>query len=233
MELPIVFISSTKEDLVPYRDAARDAAMKADFHPEMMEYFAAGGNKPLQTCLEKVNPCDVLVVIVAYRYGWIPEDQPGAKQKSITWLECEQAIANGKEVLAFIVDEKYNWREQDKEGYRLTLAMNNGTAKPELFNEVNTCIQKLNEFKNWLKKRGTICPFTDKHSLAGAVLHALNTWKQKQGSSNLQKKPIKTAKKNLEIPAAYRAWLYRQCGTVELLAHLLKQGCVPPRRSSI
>jgi len=173
MELPIVFISSTKEDLESYRLAARDAAMRAGFHPIMMEYFAAGGNPPLQTCMEKVKPCDVLIVIVAHRYGWIPEDQPGKMQKSITWLECEQALKNGKKVIAFLVDEKCPWKEEHKENYRLTQAMNNGTATPEFFQEVNSAVQQLKEFKTWLKKDRNIVQFTNEQSLGESVIHAL------------------------------------------------------------
>lgn len=69
MDLPIVFISSTREDLESYRQAARDAAVRAGFHPIMMEYFAAGNNPPLKTCMEKVTPCDVQIFIVAHRYA--------------------------------------------------------------------------------------------------------------------------------------------------------------------
>jgi hypothetical protein len=89
MDRPTVFISSTKEDLEKYRPKAREAADKAEFFAEGMERFPASGYPPLNECLERVKPCDVLVVIVAHRYGWIPEKQPEPdKKKSITWLEC-------------------------------------------------------------------------------------------------------------------------------------------------
>jgi len=75
MAIPTVFISSTSEDLKPYREAARDAAIKAGFLPRMMEYFTAGGaRRPLAECLKSVSgseteaASDVLVVIVAHRY---------------------------------------------------------------------------------------------------------------------------------------------------------------------
>jgi hypothetical protein len=55
--------------------------------------------------MERVASINVLVVIVAHRYGWVPPDQPGKEGKSITWLECEQAAVNDRhEVLAFILD---------------------------------------------------------------------------------------------------------------------------------
>src|SRR5205814_1225918 len=110
-----VFISSTSEDLKLFREAARDAAIRAGFEPVMMEYFnAQGEHAPYKACMEKVVGCDVVVAIVAHRYGWAPPDQPGPKAnrtKSITWLECERArkLTPRREVLAFVVDEKCVW----------------------------------------------------------------------------------------------------------------------------
>jgi hypothetical protein len=88
---PRVFISSTSEDLEPYRARAASAANAAGLLPFMMEYFTAtGARPPLGECLAKVRDCDVLVVLVAHRYGWRPE----ANGKSITWLECEEAASD-------------------------------------------------------------------------------------------------------------------------------------------
>lgn len=42
-DIPVVFISSTSDDLTKYREAARDAALAAKFHPEMMESFIVSG----------------------------------------------------------------------------------------------------------------------------------------------------------------------------------------------
>ena len=100
---PQVFISSTCEDLGSYRAAAREAAIRAGFYPDMSDDWAAKDTLPLDECLAKVAGDDVLVVIVAHRFGWVPEDQPGAEadRNSITWLECEAAKAQGMRVLAF------------------------------------------------------------------------------------------------------------------------------------
>src|SRR5713226_6835686 len=103
--IPVVFISSTVEDLKPYRAAAENGAKTARFFPAMQEYFVERDNPPLEECLERVSEANVLVVVVAHRYGWTPPDQPGNGCKSITWLECERAAREGKEVLAFLVEE--------------------------------------------------------------------------------------------------------------------------------
>ena len=103
---PVVFISSTGEDLKEHREQAARAASASGFSPRMMEYFPASGQMPsLPACLKMVEQAEVVVVIVAHRYGWVPDDPPNPDAKSITWLECEHAWqVTGKEVLAFLVD---------------------------------------------------------------------------------------------------------------------------------
>src|ERR1019366_1179395 len=105
---PVVFISSTSEDLKEHREQAAKAALASGFAPRMMEYFPASGHAPsLPACLEKVAEAEVVVVLGAHRYGWVPDDPSNPDAKSITWLECEHAWRAGKPVLAFLVDPKY------------------------------------------------------------------------------------------------------------------------------
>jgi hypothetical protein len=86
-----IFISSTSEDLEAYRLAARDAVLLAGCQPVMMEYFTPQGKrKPYMACMAEVDECEVAIAIVAQRYGWVPQDQPGGGTKSISWLECER-----------------------------------------------------------------------------------------------------------------------------------------------
>ena len=131
---PVVFISSTSEDLKPHRKAVRDAALAAGFHPRMMEYFPAGGNPPLDECLARVSgsrheaPARLLIALVAHRYGWVPE----GRDLSITWLECREAVEKGLDILAFLVDEKAEWPDKLKEEHRIAEAVTQGTAIPEL-----------------------------------------------------------------------------------------------------
>jgi hypothetical protein len=205
---PIAFISSTKEDLEPYRSAARDAAIQAGFHPEMMEYFPARGEwPPYQACMEKVAPCDVLVVIVADRYGWVPADQPGPKAKrfkSITWLECERARKEKKEILAFIVDDKHKWPPELDETYRLTKAIKEGTFTPDLAEEVNRNVARLKEFKKWLNGLGVRATFANSDELERKVHAALTAWRDSNLKSQATVVKPKAAKAD---PAKYLKWL--------------------------
>jgi hypothetical protein len=120
-DVPIVFISSTSEDLKDHREQAAKAAQANGFFPLMMEYFAPNGQTPsLPACLEKVAEAEVVIVLVAHRYGWVPDNPANAAHKSITWLECEHAQnVTKKEVLAFIVDPDYDWPDRLREDYRL------------------------------------------------------------------------------------------------------------------
>ncbi len=183
MPAPIVFISSTVEDLKPYRQAARDAAIKAGFLPRMLEYFTSSGARPpLDACLSEIagsetkEPSNVLVVIVAHRYGWVPEGQSGSERKSITRLECEQAIESGQEVLAFLVDDGHPWPSELREEYRLAKAALKGEVSDDLVREVQQNLLALRDFEGWLSSRGIRATFTTAHSLRAEVSPALHDW---------------------------------------------------------
>ena len=172
---PVVFISSTSDDLKEHREQAAKAAAASGFSPRMMEYFPASGQPSLPACLEKVAEAEVVVVLVAHRYGWVPDDPPNPDRKSITWLECEHAWqVTKKEVLAFLVDPKYAWPLDWRENYRLITESNKRGIKGEVRrNEKN-----LARFKQELSKyiRGT---FTDAASVRPLVSEALAAWRQR------------------------------------------------------
>jgi formylglycine-generating enzyme required for sulfatase activity len=187
-----VFISSTTEDLKPYREAARDAAIAAGFHPVMMEYWTSTGRPSLPECLRKVSDCDVVVAIVAHRYGWEPPDQPAGDKKSITWLECEHAESEGKLVLGFLVDKDCPWPPEFREEQRILDAMHEGKATPALFEEVNRNVARLGQFKQWLNRnlRPTFCSPED---LRGKVDSALRDWRKQPRKAKPRAKPAPAA----------------------------------------
>jgi Domain of unknown function (DUF4062) len=83
--------------------------------PRCWEYFGASGRPSVTACLERVSRAHVVVAISGHRYGWIPDDQAHAAPKSITWLECEHADGQDKEVLPFIVDEQATWPAEQRD----------------------------------------------------------------------------------------------------------------------
>ncbi len=199
--MPKVFISSTREDLEAFRNAARDAAIQVGFQPVMMEYFTAQGKRPsCPACMAKVEECDLVVVIVAHRYGWVPADQPPPGGKSITWLECERA----KEVVAFVVEEKCAWPQELRETYRLSKAIEDGTDTPELAAEVKSNVAKLREFKQWLGGLGFRATFTNPDELKAAVLAALYEHSPRGAA------PLKSD------PAKYLRWLREETAWIDI-----------------
>ena len=134
MPAPIVFISSTSEDLKEYRQAAAKAARALGFFPLMMEDFPANGRAPsLAECRCEVEKADLLIAIVAHRYGWVPDDTRQPDAKSITWLECENAWnAKTKEVLAFVIHPTTQWPLDQYENYRLITEQENPNISKEV-----------------------------------------------------------------------------------------------------
>jgi len=132
-----VFLSSTSEDLRPYREAAREAIL--DMHglvPVAMESFPAAPIPPLAECLALLRDCDVCVVIIARRYGSVP---PG-EQRSYTELEY-RAAAHGERpipVFAFFLDERAAWPDEHTDGGEQAERL--AALKREI---PNTCTPKL------------------------------------------------------------------------------------------
>jgi len=185
-ELPIVFISSTVEDLREYRQKAKQIAIQSGFFVMMSEDFPATGQPSLEQCLQQVNKCDLVVVIVAHKYGHKPTDHPGCGKKSITQIECEQAKSNGKDVLPFLIDENYSaWPKEMREGYRVTIAIEESKDTPELINDVKQSFAGLKAFKEELSKtiRAT---FRTVEDFGDKLWYALAEW-QKKNSDKFKK----------------------------------------------
>jgi hypothetical protein len=104
-----IYISSTYQDLNEHRSAV-DRTLRRMGHDVIgMEQYVAEGNKPLDRCLADVRLADLYVVIVAWRYGYVPPDQPDSGTLSITELEYRAAKDAGKPVLAFLLDPDTSW----------------------------------------------------------------------------------------------------------------------------
>lgn len=96
-----IFVSSTFEDMKPYRNAVTDAITSLEHLPIGMEHFVSSPDKSLDVCLSDVRRCNIYVLLVGMRYGSIDNDTG----KSYTELEYDEAIRYNIPVLAFIIDE--------------------------------------------------------------------------------------------------------------------------------
>lgn len=136
-----VFVSSTYEDLILYRDEVQRALIRLEQIVKGMEYFGSSPKNPLEVCLETVRNCKVFIGIIGMRYGSIEEQT----QKSFTQLEYEEAIRNRIPALIYIIDE-------------------NHPISPKFVDRDEKAIM-LSNFKEILKKNHTISYFTTPEDL--------------------------------------------------------------------
>jgi hypothetical protein len=106
-----VFLSSTHDDLREYRAAAFDVLRRIGHEPIAVEAPQASGLDPLLARLQPVAAADLVIVIVARRYGHIPLDE----RISMVETEYEYAVKAAKPVLVFLLDDSANWPAEDAE----------------------------------------------------------------------------------------------------------------------
>ena len=157
-----VFISYTAEDLAPFADIVVDIVQRLEWTPVDHRKWMPTGRPSVPQCREKVESADILVVLVAHRYGWTPTiDEGGDGHTSITWLEVKWAWELDKEVVPYLVQPDASWRMDQVEGHGNQLVLD-----------------RLNAFKDELKRRhaGFFSgdPASLRHSLEGALRDAGN-----------------------------------------------------------
>src|SRR5262249_47037701 len=153
-------------DLEDYRDKAQEAILKLGNLPVAMKAFKAMPGTPTAECCRLAADADALVVLVAYRYGFVPSTELGGDgQRSITWLEVESARAAGRRVYAFLIDPNYPW-SRDREETRLA-------KQPEQAAEITAAVRQLGAFRAYLQARFTPAYFTTPDNLAYQVATAL------------------------------------------------------------
>lgn len=137
-----VFISSTYEDLKPYRNEAFRVVSSLGFEPHGMEDFGSRSDHPLTTCLKEVSICRVFIGILGMKYGSI-DPETG---KSYTRLEYEKAIECKQIVLFYFMDEKE-------------------TLLPPIFVDTDKDALRLRSFKEDIKSKHTISFFHSPENL--------------------------------------------------------------------
>ena len=90
-----VFVSSTYLDNKSRRKLVQDAVTMAEMVWHGMDLFTASTRPTVEECLRYVREADLLIGIIAWRYGW----EPGG-EKSITEMEYDAA----EERLMFVPD---------------------------------------------------------------------------------------------------------------------------------
>src|SRR5262249_48285448 len=98
------------QDLIDHR-AAVDRTLRRMGHDVIgMEQYVAEGSKPVERCKTDVRAADAYVIIVAWRFGYVPgRNATTPDLRSITQIELNEAQAAGKPVLSFLLDPEMPW----------------------------------------------------------------------------------------------------------------------------
>jgi hypothetical protein len=114
--IPRIFISSTFEDLQNFREATFEAIHSVGAYGDDMIYWSADERSGKTHSIERVRQCDLLILIVAHRYGYVP----AGEDISVTQQEFRAAQAGRIPILAFFVDEEAPWPPNQIEHNRRT-----------------------------------------------------------------------------------------------------------------
>jgi len=94
-----VFVSSTYQDLICFRQAVSDAISFANHIPAGMENFKASSNNPTEYIKRVIDLSDYYILLIGQRYGSI---QNPSTKTSFTKMEYEYARQKGMVILPFI-----------------------------------------------------------------------------------------------------------------------------------
>lgn len=120
-----VYVSSTFRDLEVHRSACVRVLRQLGHEVVSMEDYVAESSIPVEKVVADVKSCDVYVILVAWRYGYVPEkervtiDVPGAVkgETSITDYEYLAAQQGNVKRLAFLVHEHAPWSPHLMDGF--------------------------------------------------------------------------------------------------------------------
>lgn len=103
-----VYVSSTFEDLKPYREAVYRGLSKMRYDVIAMEDYVARDGRMVDAVIEDVTSCDIYVGIFAWRYGYVPpQDNPDGL--SITEIEYRESGKLKKPRLIFLLGPDAPW----------------------------------------------------------------------------------------------------------------------------
>lgn len=182
-----VFLSSTAQDLDAYRRVADNTILSLSQQAVVMERFGPLPGTPVDECERLARESDVVVCIVAHRYGFVPEQDRG----SITQREIEAAHKAGKDVLVWIVAEDQPWTEKKEQDL---LVDPNVLGDPARFEAVRDGVKGLIDFKAWLRTTFTPDTFTTPDDLGKRIAVALANYLAGRAAPPVPKDKISLAR---------------------------------------
>lgn len=146
-----IFISSTYEDLIPYRNQVKEVIVKLEQIVKGMEYFGSSSKNSLETCLHQVEESKVFISIIAMRYGSV-DDKSGFSYSELEYIRAKE---KNIPILIYILDENQ--------------------PIPPKFVDTGSKAEKLKAFKEKVKKLHTVSFFTTPDNLKEQVSRDLIT----------------------------------------------------------
>jgi hypothetical protein len=137
-----IFISSTFVDLRAERAKVMEALQKGEALPWGMEFFVSTPEKSIDLCLNEVDRCDAMILLIGSKAGSLVPNGVGL---TYTEAEIERAKARGVPILTFIKTV--------------------GGHPPNDHDPTEPLHEKLEAFRDEAKKLGS--PFDDDESCLG------------------------------------------------------------------
>ena len=114
----LIFVSSTFEDMKPYRMKVEETLTRMNQKFIGMEFFGSHPDTPKNVCLQKVAESDIYVGIIGRRYGFI-DKETGI---SMTELEYRKARELNIPILIYLMDDSVQvppeFQEKNKQGIK-------------------------------------------------------------------------------------------------------------------
>lgn len=113
-----IYLSSTYDDLRTHRRVVAQALRQLGHDVVGMEDYVAESRRSVKKCCEDVAGSSMYVLIVAWRYGYVPTDSiENPDQVSITEMEYNTAQERGLPTLVFLVNPEAPWPYRATDAY--------------------------------------------------------------------------------------------------------------------
>jgi len=147
-----VFVSSTYDDLIDYREEVLRALTRCEKIYRGMEFFGASSSTTLEHCLSQVEQSDLVICLLGTRYG----SRPPGSHLSFTEHEISHAFEIKRPVHAYFIDDDQPVRRKHV--------------------DVGEDAEALEAFKGWLRERVSACPFTTPTDLAMKIMQDMSAY---------------------------------------------------------
>lgn len=155
-----IFVSSTYFDLKYYRQRVSHAIRRLGHDDVSLEYYVAEDHRPpVKRSLEDIAASDLFIGILAWRYGWIPEEG-NPERFSLTELEYNWAHARGKPCLMFLLADDAPW--------------------PRKLMDLEAA--SIEQFRKRVLTERVVSFFTNPDELQTWVVEAVSNWERKHGA---------------------------------------------------